>query len=434
MRRRTCPGLDGRKQRFARTVSASGRQETQPESDVESKTDDESVSRGSPSPTCVAAAAATGRALVASTSALTTEFMMPLPSKRVVEIDPSPVPAPKRVRRVFQIEHESIPTEHIPPATDSALMGFTTDDHLEREAFDKGVAVVTSLVDAVCGDDVDDGNVLKSDKYMSVTEVSEQLERVARKAIKNGKSKRRGVSGMVVTTQFGNYLSVSSGSGGLLTYDDEESGYVSDDNNVGPGIATVVSRSADSSVVGEESSLSGDPHSSVDLSKPPVPDSTVVNAIVQRVLAGCAPACRASVATKLVVAGFCMSTAPCGDDSLCTKILQLIGSCGTLLSEFQRYRAALQPEQQEMDRSNPSLSRNHVQQPRLFRPNTVQQIWERTSSRSDAVRDFKIFAVNCMQELVGKPDDSPLMATLMSSSDRTVLEDTASMWQKSVWA
>ena len=109
-----------------------------------------------------------------------------------------------------------------------------------------------------------------------------------------------------------------------------------------------------------------------------------------------------------------MSTSPCGDKELSTKILHLIASCEKLAYEFQLYRLALHPV---CDCSGMSMYSNAV---------AVQQIWLREASRGDAVRDFKTFAINCIDKLVA--------SETLADGNQRVLERTADLWRDSIGA
>ena len=92
------------------------------------------------------------------------------------------------------------------------------------------------------------------------------------------------------------------------------------------------------------------------------------------------------------VAGFCMSTAPM-DPNLPTKILQLMSSCTPLANEFLRYRFALDPNSSPLDLL-PTMS---------FHQQTVimRRFLEGPSKKEETMRDFKVFMVNCLEDVVG---------------------------------
>jgi hypothetical protein len=391
VRRRTCPGLDGRKQRFSRFSARKINQ-----SDSDSKSDDDSSSVEIP-----------------KVEDLAEEDV---PRKREL-IDPELVQSSSNKRCHLLPRKADLPAmEPEPtPIVDASLLERAPPEPAERVKDPDPFSLIDKKQD----------KVEMVEQSVIVSEVAEKLEQFARKAMKGRSRTRRGASG-VVTPPYGGFSNIFSASSGLLTYDDEAHGHDSDDNNYGRGSSMVVTQSAESSITCEESSPIGEANaiSPVKIKSPPVGDPRLVDVIARRLLAGSPPHCRAVMAAMIVVASFCMSTAPSGDDALCSKILQLIASCSSLLVDFQNYRAALHPVEQEALPSFPVSPSTPG-----FRAVTVQQIWERTASRCEAVRDFKIFAVNCINKILGKRDLS--FTTMMSPSDRFVLEGTADIWQRS---
>jgi hypothetical protein len=141
--------------------------------------------------------------------------------------------------------------------------------------------------------------------------------------------------------------------------------------------------------------------------------------IVHRILCGVsADRNRTPIISSANVAGFCMSIVPQADNDISGKVLHLISTCTAVAHEFHHYRAALHP-------------------------GTNQKIWQGEGNRSDAVRDFTIFAVNCLHRLLGKNETSTwnsnfvgnakeICPSPLSQSDLKILERTADLWQRAL--
>ena len=117
------------------------------------------------------------------------------------------------------------------------------------------------------------------------------------------------------------------------------------------------------------------------------------------------------------------------DQAVSNKILQLISSCEKLSREFHLYRSALHPSNCFGDSAAFCYGQNSRRKSGI----TFQQIWEGTSSRNEAVRDFKIFAVNCIHKLLGKNGGFGVRMPY-SFNEVAQLQHTADVWLKSVTA
>jgi hypothetical protein len=295
------------------------------------------------------------------------------------------------------------------------------DDSMLDQSPTKTLVANDELPVAIAGDKQD--RLEMFEQSLVVSEVAMKLEQFARKAMKGRSRAHR----HAITPPFGAFDSAFSTSSGVLTYDDEDYGYECDDHNVdrrssNGSFGGLVTESEAYSLSDDESSLAGFESSSSSSvfsanPSPPVDDHLTVHSIVQRLLSWSHVHAPPGYSSVIMVARFCMSTSPAGDKDLISKILRLITSCDFLMSEFQSYRSALDP-------TFPSLS--------LVM--SVQQIWARAVSRSDAVHDFKIFSVNCIRKLLGSITEARNVGsmTLILDSDRAILEYTADVWQKSV--
>eukprot|EP00978_Attheya_sp_CCMP212_P001318 scaffold2747_cov51-Attheya_sp.AAC.3 len=157
-------------------------------------------------------------------------------------------------------------------------------------------------------------------------------------------------------------------------------------------------------------------------SSPPVGDGFTISTISQKILT------RMGDVGIAAVASFCMATPPAEHPDLCRKILNLLASCDMLAVEFQKYRSALCPVDFGPKRSTlPAFSSN-------FHPNhavSLLQIWGRCGSRKEAVRFFKVFAVNRIETLARGGRASP-DNPIFSQAESSTLQHVADVWFKSV--
>ena len=250
-----------------------------------------------------------------------------------------------------------------------------------------------------------------------VSDVASKLAKYARLAQKGslGRTRRSGTG--MVTPPFGPSRTFKISSGNLLTYDDECGDYdVSDHKTAGTRCSDSNISSADSSPPKDKSVLEAVPFD-------------VAQRIVKSVVDNSSehPE-QESLVLAANVASFCMAARPvikCGKNLLCRKILDLFLSSESLAQEFLLYRSALYPLQNDEiragfagpeERENGGLS--------------TQNIWERADRRSDALREFSVFAVNRIFKVL----DFGREAGDLSKESTTLLEQTAELWQKSAWS
>jgi hypothetical protein len=368
--------LDGRKQRFSRV----NRKPVSPESD-----DDES----------------------STSSTRSTQPENNLSRKRDVSVDD--FGAIKRPRRMLSPPLQDA-LDYIPQVTvDSSLVKVTKPTLVEDP--EEKLAPLDSKIE----------KFEMREQSLIVSEVAEKLEQFARKALGRSRS-RRGNSG-IITPPYGSQGTLTATS--LLTYDDEQ--FEESDENSWRGSSASSLGLVSQSEVGEDEDTSSvteaKPVTPLRMRSPPVRDNEMVDAVSHRLVEGIPPDLRDALKPHVAVAAFCMSTAPCGEESLASKILRLIASCNILMSEFQNYRAALHPIVE-----GPVASTTQAFTPQA-RPIQGLQVWEKTSSRSDAVHDFKIFAVNCINKFLGRGNCENV--TLLSPCDRLILKRTVDLWQES---
>ena len=361
VRRRTCPGLDGRKQRFsrfsARQLSGGG-----------SASDDDEES--------------SVEAVVAIEVSVSSEISV----KRDLDTSAREHPEPKRVRKVLSSE---------PPIEEQR--DIFVDTSMLNEA-DAGV----EDGEEVSSQSAKDERLEAAEQSLIVSEVSKKLEQFAKRAAYGGSGSRskRGGTG-VVTPPFGSAHHFSSTA--LLTYDDEYLAQSEEDRKDALWVIT------------DSDSLAGEdqPLSSIIVTPEKrkvvvaVENVATAQSIVSRIMESRSSDKREELVAPSSVLGFCVATAPFGDENLCSKILQLLASCEELASDFHTYRAALRPDT-------------------ISGRGSLQQIWSRESSRVEAIRDFKTFAVNVFTKFLEASDNDVI------SGDRVILERTAEAWVKSL--
>jgi hypothetical protein len=401
VRRRTCPGVDGRKHRFSRLSARKLSRQVGVKKSASSDEDESSIEEE------------------VVVEAIEDPFQ---PEKTDDVTGADVISLLKRSRRVWGGDSEKPSIVNISEVTSPSFA--SPADRCKQEQIseddDASAAVGKSAVA--------NKRLEMAQQSMVVSEVAMKLEEYAKKAMKvSGMSRtRRGGLG-IVTPPFGASHSLSTR--GLITYDDEyETSSESHASSAG-----VVS-------VGDESSVNEDesPHprastvmaleepvaeyfsSSRELfGQPPVHDINVVKKITERILEG-GEAWVASAA----VAGFCTATPPTDDGVLASKILHLISSCPNLASEFQQYRAALHPQECLGESCNPFATTPGLMTATTNQAVSIHHIWERAACRGGAVRDFKTFAVNTIHKV--------MLRVTFQEDDAAALERTADVWLKSV--
>lgn len=381
VRRRTCPGLDGRKQRFSRfSTRKARRNENGNEKGPNSEDESSSVVESSGDE--------------ASTSSQSAR-------KREVEEFEDNQDSSKKQRW----SEEPQPTEFI----DTSIIQSAEEEGLLSQGVNEDDEVRSLGAKS-------DDRVEMIEQSMIVSEVAMKLEEYARKAMKgrgNLRSRRGGPG--VVTPPYGSSLHLHASSRGLLTYDDE---YEDEDHCEKDhfGVPVVIT-DGDDSLNNEQEHLAYIPK---ELLVAPVVNLSTVKEITNFILRGEGGVSNGSTVSSAAVAGFCMSTAPVGDEALANKICQLISTCEKLALEFNRYRAALHPSHQ-----------SGVSPPYTPSTATSRIVWQREASRNDIVRDFKTFSVNHIQMVLGK-NHVKGVHSILARSDRIALERTADVWLKSV--
>ena len=417
VRRRTCPGVDGRKQRFSRlsaqklskkfqesrTPGASSSNTSDAEND--SSSEEESFERQQHQHGSVDVGPFGSRSLPPSkrhreslennnghihgghTSSSKKARILPEPDFEVdTSIISNPAPSPTSVKAlIFEVEESG-------------------DDASTSEKSAKSEMLQQSLI---------------------VSEVATKLEAYVKKAMKKrGISRtRRGGSG-IVTPPFGSSFTMTSRD--LITYDDE---YSEEKNS---SLSSEIVPDFEENESEEENAGSNtDTVFDKEMLVAPVLDIATVKHISSEILQRSNPMNAELMRACANVAAFFMCTAPKEDPDECSsKVLQLLATSRQLEADFFFYRAALHPTlflaaSPNGRIQNCSLGFTNMQSTALR--NTMT----RGAERLESLREFKVFAVNLIYKLLTR-NGSFAQVESLSSSDNAILLHTAEIWSKSV--
>jgi hypothetical protein len=390
VRRRTCPGVDGRKQRFSRLSAQrlsskfhdNSNSNSDAEDDVSSSGEDASVGEIMDAVTAAKRKREAPPATVLSSKKPRSTILPPrvenLPQK-FVELDTSvvsdPAPSPTSVKALLFDNDE--------PADDSS----TSRKHDRMEMMQQ------SLV---------------------VSEVASKLEEYVKKAMKEkGLSRtRRGGSG-IVTPPFGTSGRFTMNSSDLITYDDEY--------DVDEGASLGVVSDADDSMSVEDTLRSIDK----DMMVAPVTDVETVKRIRFEILRRANASNEEVIRACANVAAFFMLTAPNEEpDDCCPKILELLSTSTHLEAEFYFYRSALHPSLfLDSEMRNGQFAQFHSV--------ALRNSLSGGTGRLQALREFKVFSVNLIYKLLGV-NGSLGIEESFTDIDHSTLLRTAKSWSKSV--
>lgn len=396
VRRRTCPGLDGRKQRFS-ARKGSGKSN---DSDGDDSVSQEDVLHH---------VAQTSSVDINSRKRSLLSNVVSSDSLEADDTDVAMQQQPKSKKSRNEVEPVS-------PIVDTSIIRSVVEGTGVNDSLDDPTSDDSSL------DRKRDNKREMMQQSLVVSDVASKLEEYAKRAWKDRgisiKPRRAGV----VTPPFGSstYHSTISATE-LLTYDDE---YGSEhDVQLRATDLFGTPKTSSSVVTDSDTDDAADNVRGLDFESPTLKELLVApvglqqaKSITERLLL--------SDVTAAAVAGFCMSTAPYGSPEISQKILQLIASCETLAADFHQYRNALLPVTHSGEGASfatpiHSVRMNHVHS------------WEREGSRNAAVSDFKVFSVNCVRKILGMNGLGEGINTL-SDDDRAALEHTANVWLRSV--
>ena len=385
VRRRTCPGVDGRKQRFSRLSAQKLSKKFQEgasavssstNSDNDSSSEDDGYKQYDE-------VGLYGRT--------------PLSSKRNSYTSDSIMRSSKKARLMPE-SHYEVDTSIMQssPTSVKALI-------YEIDSGDEASASLNSKTELM-------------EQSVIVSEVANKLEAYVKKAMKKrGISRtRRGNSG-IVTPPFGSSFTMTSRD--LITYDDE----YNQDKSSSADIVTDVEESVTETA---SNASSVEIEYDKDMLVAPVEDLEAVKRISSEILQRANPVNVEVMRACANVAAFFMCTAPKEDPEQCSsKVLQLLETSAQLESEFFFYRAALHPTLFLDASPNLGFTESHS----VALRNTLA----RGAGRLESLREFKVFAVNLIYKFLRK-NGSFAEAESLSNADNTILEHTAEVWSKSV--
>jgi hypothetical protein len=254
-----------------------------------------------------------------------------------------------------------------------------------------------------------------------VSQVAKKLEKFARQAYGLSTARpRRGGSG-IVTPPFGT-LRPPCAAASLLTYDDEYDYSDGDEDILQPPPSVGAVTDGDESALTQDDWATGAKMVTPDKQpKELVPskvDHDTAEAITERI-ESCTPESRFNRDHIVagIVASFAMHVSPVGNKELSLTMYHLLNNNCELWEDFQLYRAALRPH---------LGTGKNVQQPL-----TLKQIFTGDAILSDVVRDFKTFTVGCLGRILGQNGDIGIANQLLEE-DREVLGSRANVWRMAV--
>ncbi len=396
VRRRTCPGVDGRKQRFSRLSAQKLSKKF--EGGASSNTSEDSSSEDDTFGRQRQQTQHDNVELFSSRSYLS--------SKR--NSNAGQFGSSKKARLLPETEFDvdtSIISNPTPSPTSVKALIFEVDEDGDDGSASEKSAKTEMMEQSVI-----------------VSEVANKLEAYVKKAMKKrGISRtRRGSSG-IVTPPFGSSFTMTSRD--LITYDDEY-------NQEKSSSSDIVSDVDDS--VAEEARNANSPETDYDkdMLVAPVLDIATVKHISSEILQR-ANALNSEVMRACAnVAAFFMCTAPKEDPEQCSsKVLQLLATSRQLEAEFYFYRAALHPTL--FLESNGRSLENYDDSFTDVHSEALRNTLARGAGRLESLREFKVFSVNLIYKLLRK-NGSFAQVESLSSSDNAILLHTAEVWSKSV--
>jgi hypothetical protein len=433
VRRRTCPGLDGRKQRFARL--GVGKQEGR-EKATNIKSDEESLCGRSTS---------SGASVLYESGASSTDNEI---KEHDDDYEGYETTSPAMLLASLCESTETF-TRYSP-----SLPVTISSDTLQSESQAMATEQVdTSMIDTDAVSFSDESpepmeclvpNTLsraeKTKQSNIVSEVAMKLDLYAKKAmyVRGGyRTRRNGVCAVVTPP------SSLNGSRGLITYDDE-SFYEGDDYGLGTTMCPMSKESkciTKDSIDTKNSLISGYPN--LVTTTIPVADRKTVDAIVQHILLSQVEKTFDATLAIANVAGFCMSVLPDHDLDVRGKILHFTTSCEPVAAEFRLYRIALHPMQRLDNKPSTMMACDNYSDLAATCRNdshvAFQSVHNVGVNQSEVVREFSVFAVNCLHKVLNKCLNVDALSnkqvpptTMLNLADRAVLQRTAEIWQKSV--
>jgi len=269
--------------------------------------------------------------------------------------------------------------------------------------------------DGESGSEIDE-RLARREQAHIVSQVALKLEEYARKA-KRSLGRTRAGGGIVTPPLGGGHLPSGHYYRSLITYDDEYEAMASVRCSTAVTVVNDVESNSSLDYVHPVTPLANSPVILFD--KAPVSNLQLVKSVSDRIMQ--CDKDHASNMASAAVACFCMANGPDEKEGeVCAKILGLLSTCEKLAHEFMQYRCALQPLDCSSTSLHSTFCSGHRNDSTVF---SIHQIWERAASRRDAVRDFKTFAVNYI--------NTDLQNIKFNKEQEMAMQRTADIWLKS---
>lgn len=415
LRRRTCPGVDGRKQRVE-NESASGRSHSPRPTSRRNSLSNDDLSDDS-----IVLSSSKNKRKIKSFAGKV-ELKRPRrvsgnESKRNndLESDNDDEKSVESVQPKTTCERES-PSSVMDPVLMTHVVPPESDDIEGQSELSKRMVSPN-----IFGESMKRERSSSFEQSMLVSRVSRKLEEHARKAAaaKGFNAKRR--SGTVTPPYYSDTMKYHA-----LTYDDEFEIY---DSARGCVVErqqriTVLNDSDESySVISNDDEdkiprTNGDKETK---STPPVQNSIMVAEIVRK-LHGWAK--QSSLASKVdgqlaaAITGFCMSTNPC-DSTFEEKCIELMQACGSVVNEFRHYKIALLPG---CPQASGLPTRN------TSRPAQIKQLLN--CDKKNTLRAFKVFSLNILEDLIN--DKELVLDVGLNQSEKECMTICHHIWMHSL--
>jgi HSF-type DNA-binding len=236
-------------------------------------------------------------------------------------------------------------------------------------------------IECISEREVDEHEALREQANV-VSQVALKLDEYTRKAKKSRRGQRNSL-GIVTPPLVG-----CKGYRSVLTYDDEYEAIASRSDG-----KDMFSFEDCNSILGNKVLVSVTPTPTrcqvASILKPPIEDLEMVKSIRDRIMASFGDHGK-KIATAAIVC-FCMTNSPDVEEAeLSSRIMNLLSSSDHLAREFIEYQFALRPFGCS-NGSNPQFGTLGNGDVSAF---SLNQSWDRAAFRREAVRDFKTFAVN----------------------------------------
>lgn len=427
LRRRTCPGVDGRKQRSENDGSTSRSQSPKPASRRSYYSNDDQSDES----VALSSGKKKRKARYTEEAEMKKQKRKQAVAQSALDFDNKAIPADEcendeksqEIKEVKIMNEQDSPSSVINSDLITHIVPPESDEYKGPSGLPK-----RAVSPSIFGDNEKKERSSSFEQSVLVSRVSRKLEEHAKRAAaaKGIGSKRR--SGTVTPPFSSDTMKYHA-----LTYDDEieifdsERGCVVErQQRSEPAVPTDSDESASIISNDEEHGVKGLGKRSVSFhhdcnkntSIPPVQNDDIVSEIVKKLHGWTRQSAFASKVDgqlAAAIAGFCMITNP-RDANFEDKCIELMFQCGSLVTEFRSYKAALLPGCLLLEGLAPKKSpRLEVQIKQLF-----------SGDKINTVRVMKVFLLNSLEDLV---NNSSLFTNVgMSKSETESLNHSYQIW------